>query len=58
MLAGLIGSLLAAGLPPADAAAVGAWLHGAAATLAAHGGPLRATRLADAVPRVVATLLA
>ncbi|HEY9351922.1 MAG TPA: bifunctional ADP-dependent NAD(P)H-hydrate dehydratase/NAD(P)H-hydrate epimerase, partial [Nocardioides sp.] len=33
VLGGLIGSLLAAGLAPIDAASAGAWLHGAAATL-------------------------
>ena len=32
VLAGLVGSLLAAGLEPYDAASVGSWLHGAAAT--------------------------
>ncbi|WP_395656694.1 NAD(P)H-hydrate dehydratase [Nocardioides sp.] len=32
VLGGLIGALLAAGLPPYDAASVGSWLHGAAAT--------------------------
>ena len=39
VLGGLIGSLLASGLSPYDAASVGAWLHGAAATLPL-GGPL------------------
>ena len=33
VLGGLVGALLAAGLEPYDAASVGAWLHGAAATL-------------------------
>lgn len=44
VLAGLIGSLLAAGLSPFDAASVGAWLHGAAAARAsrASGGPITA----------------
>lgn len=37
VLAGVIGALLAAGLDCFDAASVGAWLHGAAATLAARG---------------------
>ena len=36
VLGGLVGALLAAGLTPYDAASVGAWLHGAAATLAAR----------------------
>jgi hydroxyethylthiazole kinase-like uncharacterized protein yjeF len=41
VLAGLVGALLATGLTPYDAASVGSWLHGAAATYAAHraGGP-------------------
>ena len=38
VLAGLVGALLAAGLAPFDAASVGAWLHGAAATVASGGG--------------------
>lgn len=37
VLAGLIGALAAAGLKPFDAASVGSWLHGSAATLVAHG---------------------
>ena len=53
VLAGVIGSLLAAGLDPWDAASVGSWLHGAAATQASGGGPLTATRVADAIPEVV-----
>ena len=56
VLAGLIGSLLAAGLDPWDAASVGSWVHGAAAALASGGGPLSATRVADAIPEVVRTL--
>ena len=57
VLAGIIGSLLAAGLDPWDAASVGAWLHGAAAALASRGGPLAAGSVADAVPDVVRSLL-
>jgi hydroxyethylthiazole kinase-like uncharacterized protein yjeF len=53
VLAGLIGTLLAAGLAPFDAASVGSWLHGAAATEAADGGPLTASRVAVQIPRVV-----
>jgi ADP-dependent NAD(P)H-hydrate dehydratase / NAD(P)H-hydrate epimerase len=56
VLAGLIGALAAAGLAPHDAAAVGAWLHGAAATVAADSGPLVATGVADAVPEVIRSL--
>jgi hydroxyethylthiazole kinase-like uncharacterized protein yjeF len=58
VLAGVIGSLLAAGLDPFDAASVGSWLHGAAATHASGGGPLSASRVADALPAVVRDLLA
>lgn len=57
VLAGVIGSLLAAGLDPWDAASVGSWLHGAAAALASGGGPITATAVADAVPEVVRNLL-
>lgn len=53
VLSGLVGALLAAGLGPYDAASVGSWLHGAAATEAAAGGPLTASRVAAQVPRVV-----
>ena len=57
VLAGIIGSLLAAGLDPYDAASVGSWLHGAAAAMASGGGPLSASDVADAVPEVVRNLL-
>lgn len=57
VLAGLIGSLLAAGLDPWDAASAGSWLHGAAAALASAGGPLSASAVAEAVPAVVRNLL-
>ena len=53
VLGGLIGSLLAAGLTPYDAASVGSWLHGAAATLAGRGGPLVAGAVAAALPDTV-----
>ncbi|WP_166133819.1 bifunctional ADP-dependent NAD(P)H-hydrate dehydratase/NAD(P)H-hydrate epimerase [Nocardioides ochotonae] len=56
VLGGLIGALLAAGLDPFDAASVGSWLHGAAATLASGGGPLVAGDVARALPGVVRTL--
>ena len=58
VLAGLVGALLAAGLEPYDAASVGSWLHGAAATQAAAGGPLAASRVAVHVPQVVRDTLA
>ncbi|HEU0285988.1 MAG TPA: NAD(P)H-hydrate dehydratase [Nocardioidaceae bacterium] len=53
VLAGLIGALAAAGLSAHDAARVGAWLHGAAATVAGAGGPLVASGVADALPEVI-----
>jgi hydroxyethylthiazole kinase-like uncharacterized protein yjeF len=58
VLSGLIGALLAAGLDPFDAASVGAWLHGAAGSLASSGGPLTAASLAEAIPDAVALTLA
>ena len=58
VLAGLIGALLAAGLEPYDAASVGSWVHGAAATRASAGGPLTASRVAVQIPRVVRETLA
>ena len=57
VLAGLIGALLASGLDTYDAASVGSWLHGAAATLAARGGPLQAGDVARALPETVRLLL-
>lgn len=56
VLAGLVGALLAAGLTPYDAASVGAWLHGAAATLASRGGPITAGAVATAIPEAVRDL--
>jgi len=57
VLAGVVGSLLAAGLSGFDAASVGSWLHGAAATMAGNGGPVTPEGVADAVPAVVQRLL-
>jgi hydroxyethylthiazole kinase-like uncharacterized protein yjeF len=56
VLGGVVGALLAAGLTAYDAASVGAWLHGAAATLASDGGPLVASDVAWALPAVVREL--
>lgn len=56
VLGGLVGSLLAAGLTAYDAASVGSWLHGAAATLASRGGPLVAGAVAAALPDAVRNL--
>lgn len=47
VLAGIIGGLMAGGVPTFEAAAAGVWLHGAAG--AAIGPGLTAERLADAV---------
>jgi len=58
VLGGLIGALLAAGLTDLDAASVGSWVHGAAATLAARGGPITAGEVARAIPDAVAATLA
>jgi hydroxyethylthiazole kinase-like uncharacterized protein yjeF len=56
VLSGVIGALLAAGLEPFDAASVGSWIHGAAATLAGAGGPVTPEGVADAIAAVVAGL--
>ncbi len=56
VLSGMIGALLAAGLEPYDAASVGSWLHGAAATYASQGGPITAPDVARAIPAVVRDL--
>ncbi|HEY9333356.1 MAG TPA: NAD(P)H-hydrate dehydratase [Kribbella sp.] len=57
ILAGLCGSLLAAGLSTLDAAAAGAYLHAAAANLASGGGPVTAMTVAQALPEVTRRLL-
>jgi hydroxyethylthiazole kinase-like uncharacterized protein yjeF len=57
VLGGLIGALAAAGLDPFDAAGVGSWLHGAAATQASQGGPITAGDVARALPHVLRDLL-
>lgn len=57
VLAGLVGALLAAGLDAFDAASVGSWVHGAAATQAAAGGPLTAGRVAVQIPHLVRDVL-
>ncbi|MEP9363740.1 NAD(P)H-hydrate dehydratase [Nocardioides sp. CN2-186] len=53
VLGGLVGALLASGLTPYDAASVGSWLHGAAATLASRGGPIVAGQVAASIPAAV-----
>ncbi|MBM7076936.1 NAD(P)H-hydrate dehydratase [Micromonospora humida] len=57
VLAGLLGSLLAAGLAPERAAAVAAYLHGLAGREAACGGPVTAPDVATALRTVAAPLL-
>ena len=54
VLGGLIGTLLATGLDPFDAASVGSWVHGAAGTLALRRGPIVAGDVATAIPAVLA----
>ena len=58
VLAGLVGTLLAAGLSPEDSGSVGAVVHGLAAGAANPGGPVRALAVAHSIPGVVAGLLA
>jgi hydroxyethylthiazole kinase-like uncharacterized protein yjeF len=56
VLAGLIGSLLAAGLAPGLAAATGAYLHAAAGMHAAQAGPVVAGDLIAALGEEIAAL--
>jgi hydroxyethylthiazole kinase-like uncharacterized protein yjeF len=58
VLAGLSGTLLAAGLSPMDCGSVASLVHGLAADAANPGGPVRALGVARAIPGVVAGLLA
>ncbi|KRE62068.1 bifunctional ADP-dependent NAD(P)H-hydrate dehydratase/NAD(P)H-hydrate epimerase [Nostocoides sp. Soil756] len=57
VLAGLLGMLLAAGLPADEAGALGALVHGVAAERANPGGPVRALGVAHALGATVAALL-
>jgi ADP-dependent NAD(P)H-hydrate dehydratase / NAD(P)H-hydrate epimerase len=57
VLAGLAGTLLAAGLSPLDAGSLAALVHGVAADRANPGGPLRALAVAHGIPATVAALL-
>jgi len=56
VLAGVVGALLATGLDAFDAASVGSWLHGAAATIAAGEGPLVAGQVAGSIAAAVRAL--
>ena len=53
VLSGLIGSLLAQGLPPPDAAAAAAYLHGMAGRLASRDAPIGASDLLSAIPAAI-----
>ncbi len=55
VLAGIIGALLAAGVPPFEAAAAGAWLHGTAAMSAPARGMI-ASDIAAHIPAVLVAL--
>lgn len=57
VLAGLAGSLLAAGADPHTAGAVAAFVHGAAAQRASGGGPITAGDVATAIPAIITDLL-
>lgn len=57
VLAGLLGSLLAAGLPPERAALAAAYLHGLAGREAARHGPVTASDVMAALPPVIARLV-
>jgi len=56
VLAGVLGAVLSTGLPPAEAAAVAAHVHGRAGQLAAEHGPLIAGDLVRRLPETVARL--
>jgi hydroxyethylthiazole kinase-like uncharacterized protein yjeF len=57
VLAGLLGSLLAAGLPPERAAVAAAYVHGLAGRRAAEDGPVTSPEVAAALRPVLADLL-
>jgi len=57
VLGGVVAALLASGLSPFDAASVGSWVHGAAATSAARGGPIVAGDVGRALAGVIADVL-
>ena len=57
VLAGIAGSLLAAGLSAAQAGACAAFVHARAGAIASAGGPIAASDVADALPRAIASVL-
>jgi hydroxyethylthiazole kinase-like uncharacterized protein yjeF len=58
VLSGLIGSLLASGLPATLATAVAAYLHGVAGQQAAAAGPATSADILAALPRAIRTVTA
>ncbi|MGQ0839113.1 NAD(P)H-hydrate dehydratase [Actinokineospora sp.] len=56
VLSGLVGALLAAGLPPVLAAGCAAWVHVRAGELAARGAPAPASAIVAAVPDAIRAL--
>jgi hydroxyethylthiazole kinase-like uncharacterized protein yjeF len=58
VLSGLLGALLAAGLPPVRAAVAAAYAHGLAGREAARGGPVTSADVAEALRPTLASLLA
>ncbi len=57
VLAGIAGTLLAAGLEPIDAAGVAVVVHGLAGAHASGGGPVSAGALLDCLPSAIASAL-
>lgn len=57
VLAGVVGTLLAAGVPPVQSAVMAAWVHGVAGQWASGGGPLAAGDVCEAIRAVLAQLL-
>jgi hydroxyethylthiazole kinase-like uncharacterized protein yjeF len=57
VLAGVLGTLLAAGLDPSDAAGLAAMVHGRSAVTASAGGPIVADDVIAALPGTIAALL-
>ena len=56
VLSGLAGAQLAQGLPPVQAAAAAAYLHGIAARMAAEGAPIGASDLFRSLPAAFRTV--
>lgn len=58
VLAGIAGALTSAGLPALETGAMATFVHGRAAAIAADGGPLRASKIAEHIPAAVREILA